>query len=148
MDHMVDSYEIYGEDQPDDSENEEQEELVHVGRQRGVNQKTNAARAPRGNQGSKNRRGNEEFLDGIGEIMIDEQVLEPSKMMKNENYGNKSRSTSNQPGSRKQGSHPRDKRDRESSGVKKTQIEVLDHETPIEEYQQYYQQNLEDHLAP
>jgi hypothetical protein len=32
---------------------------------------------------------------------------------------------------------------RESSGVKKTNIEVLDHETPIEEYQQYYQEMQE-----
>jgi hypothetical protein len=30
---------------------------------------------------------------------------------------------------------------RESQAVKKTQIEVLDHETPLEEYQQMYYQN-------
>lgn len=45
MDHMVDSYEIYG-DQPDESEMDEQideEEIVHVGKKRNI-QKTNAAR--------------------------------------------------------------------------------------------------------
>jgi len=70
-------------------------------------------------------------LDGIGEIMIDEQIIEPSKMVKKEQYGNGIRTASQNHGNRKQASA---QRDRNSSGIKKTQIEVLDHETPIEEY--------------
>lgn len=77
----------------------------------------------------------EGFLDGIGEIMIDEHIIEPNNMVKNDQYRENSRTNSQNPRNRKQGSH---KRERDSSGVKKTQIEILDHETPIEEYQQSY----------
>lgn len=54
-------------------------------------------------------------------------------MTKNDNYRQNSRTASTNQGNRKASSQAR-RKERESSGVKKTQIEVLDHETPIEEY--------------
>lgn len=59
-----------------------------------------------------------------------EQIIEPSKMLKNEYMKGK---PSGGHGQR------RSSQNRDSSGVKKTNIEVLDPETPIEQYQQYYQ---------
>mmetsp|Transcript_16056 Transcript_16056/g.24917 ORF Transcript_16056/g.24917 Transcript_16056/m.24917 type:complete len:146 (-) Transcript_16056:1368-1805(-) len=58
-----------------------------------------------------------------------EQVIEPSKMKKAE--FNRQVDSGTQA--------PR-RANRDSSSVKKTNIEVLDHETPIEQYQQYYNQ--------
>lgn len=110
LDHMVDSYEIYGEKQPEDSD--EDEEPVH---QRGQRPRQNM----RGNNGYR------EELDGIGEI----NIIEPNKMQKSDQYTNKSKSASNQIVNRKQGSNTRERR--ENSGAKKTQIEILDDETPI-----------------
>lgn len=124
---MVDSYEIYGDNQNEDSEDENDEDVVAKRKPKPA--KTNAA-----NKGARQSRGrHNDNIDGIGEVMIDEHVIEPSKMTKNDNY----RSASNNQGNRKAASHSRPK-ERENSGVKKTQIEVLDHETPIEEYKQYY----------
>lgn len=82
-------------------------------------------------------------MDGVGD-MIDEHIIEPNKMIKKE-YSKQSRSGSQNHPARRQASH---KRERDSSGVKKTQIEILDHETPIEEYQQSYQLNKEDYGNP
>lgn len=59
---------------------------------------------------------------------MEEEIIEPSKM--NKQGGQNSRSASHQAKGRRENSQHRD-----SSGVKKTNIEVLDHETPIEEYQ-------------
>jgi hypothetical protein len=56
-----------------------------------------------------------------------EQIIEPSKLGKAD-YDGRRRRTSSSKGQR------RISQKRESSGVKKTNIEVLDHETPIEEY--------------
>jgi len=107
LEHMVDSYEIYGEKQPDDSEVEEQEEIVHNRKRTSSNKQATASR--------KGRSYRNEQLDGIGEIMIEnEHVIEPSKM--NKPYGNKSRSASNNHGNRKS-SNTRDRRD---NSAKKT----------------------------
>lgn len=76
--------------------------------------------------GRSNRR-EDEFIQGIGEVVLENNLAENKQAKLSQNQGN-----------RKQMSQSREKK-RESSGVKKTQIEVLDHETPIEEYQQYYQ---------
>jgi hypothetical protein len=71
-------------------------------------------------------------MDGLSEdiLVSGEQVLEPSKMVKSDG--------------RKQSSHhvQRKMAQRDSSSMKKTNIEVLDHENPIEQYQQNYKQNL------
>jgi hypothetical protein len=62
------------------------------------------------------------------EILISgEQVIEPNKMLKSE--GRRQRSSNVQ---RKIGN-------RDSSSIKKTNIEILDHDNPIEQYQQNYQ---------
>lgn len=140
MDHMVDSYEIYGDNQNDDSEIEEHVEEVKNTRKRPVAVKASAVRMK---QQTKSRHNNEDICDGIGEVSIDEHVIEPNKMTKNDNYRQNSRTASTNQGNRKASSQAR-RKERESSGVKKTQIEVLDHETPIEEYKQYYQQNQEN----
>ena len=101
MEHMVDSYEIYGENQPVSSNDSDFE-------------------VPRPKAPLKK---------------MEEHVIEPNKMMKSD----KRSSGVNQ--GRKQSGQSKDRRD--SSGVKKTQIEILDHETPIEQYQQYYHQMQE-----
>ena len=77
------------------------------------------------------------------DIMISgEQSIEPSKIGQADFDGRRRRtSSSNTKGQR------RISQKRESSGVKKTNIEVLDHETPIEEYQQYYQEMQEGNVA-
>jgi hypothetical protein len=62
---------------------------LHVGKQRHV-QKTNAARPTRVSKGRVSNK-NKEFLDGIGEIMIDEHIIEPNKMVKKDHYGKQSR---------------------------------------------------------
>lgn len=46
IEHMVDSYEIYGEKEPDESEIDEQEEIVHSRKRTGSN-KVNASRKGR-----------------------------------------------------------------------------------------------------
>lgn len=118
---MVDSYEIYGENHADDSELEMEEEIVSYPKKRmGGAQKTAA-----GNRGP----GGGAREDDI--MISGEQIIEPSKMGKGDFEGRRRR-TSSSKGQR------RISQKRESSGVKKTNIEVLDHETPIEEYQQYY----------
>jgi hypothetical protein len=137
MDHMVDSYEIYGDNQNDESEIEEHIEEVQNVRKRPVAVKASAARAKQHSK-SRDRHNNDEICERIGEVSIDEHIVEPSKMTKNENYRQNSRTASTNQGNRKASSQAR-RKERESSGVKKTQIEVLDHETPIEEYKQYYQ---------
>ena len=84
MEHMVDSYEIYGENQPDES-----------------------------NESDYNMKQHQK---------IEEEILKPNQMMKSDKRmsgTSKGRKMSNQGG----------------SGAKNTQIEILDHETPIEEYQ-------------
>lgn len=63
-------------------------------------------------------------------MIENEHIIEPSKMSKP--YGNKSRSASNNHGNRKSSNT----RERRENSIKKTQIEILDHETPIEQYQQ------------
>lgn len=105
---MVDSYEIYGENQPDDSDIEVVEEEITYKR------------------GSKNSK--IPVRDGLqDEIMISgEQVIEPNKMVKSDG-----RKQSSSHGARKIGQ-------RDSSSIKKTNIEILDHENPIEQYQQNY----------
>ena len=95
LDHMVDSYEIYGEGHPDDSNDS--------GRQR--------KRPTAQNPSSKQRRRNDK----------------PSQAA----MADQSRKSASGHQQRKQRSQPRE----QSSGMKNTQIEVLDHETPIEEYQ-------------
>ena len=129
---MVDSYEIYGENQADDSEMEMEEEMIsYSNKRRGPGMKT--ATAKRGGHG-------EPIVDDI--MISGEQVIEPSKMGKADYDGRRRRtSSSNTKGQR------RISQKRESSGVKKTNIEVLDHETPIEEYQQYYQEMQEGNVA-
>ena len=103
---MVDSYEIYGEKEPDESEIEEQEEIVHS-RKRTASNKVNASR--------KGRSYRNDQLDGIGEIRIEnEHVIEPTKMRKP--YGNKSRSASNNHGNRKSSNT----RERRENSIKKT----------------------------
>ena len=71
-----------------------------------------------------------------GEHVIENQKLKNNYAQNNSsstnNYKFKNNSSSNINKQRKISQK------RESSGVKKTNIEVLDHETPIEEYQQYY----------
>jgi hypothetical protein len=57
--------------------------------------------------------------------MVREEIIEPNRMVKND--AKKTRSASNNPGNRRISQNT-------SSGVKKTNIEVLDHETPIELY--------------
>ena len=116
---MVDSYEIYGENHADDSELDMEEEIIsYSNKRRGGGMQTAA-----GNRGG---RGDDIMISG-------EQIIEPSKMTKAD-YDGRRRRTSSSKGQR------RISQKRESSGVKKTNIEVLDHETPIEEYQQYYQE--------
>ena len=111
---MVDSYEIYGENHVDDSELDMEEEIIsYSNKRRGPGMQTAA-----GNRGG---RGEDMMISG-------EQIIEPTKLG---NDGRRRR-TSSSKGQR------RISQKRESSGVKKTNIEVLDHETPIEEYQQYY----------
>ena len=63
-------------------------------------------------------------------------------MVKNDYKGKGGNTASSHHGKR------RVSQNRESSGVKKTNIEVLDHETPIEQYQQYYNQMQEGSGAP
>lgn len=125
---MVDSYEIYGENQADDSDIEMDEEVIgYSGKRRGAQLK--AAAGKRAGHG-------EPIADDI--MISGEQIIEPSKMGKADYDGRRRRtSSSNNKGQR------RISQKRESSGVKKTNIEVLDHETPIEEYQQYYQEMQE-----
>lgn len=127
---MVDSYEIYGENQADDSDMELEEEMIsYSNKRRGPGMKTAAGRG---------------HGDAIADdIMISgEQSIEPSKMGQADYDGRRRRtSSSNTKGQR------RISQKRESSGVKKTNIEVLDHETPIEEYQQYYQEMQEGNVA-
>lgn len=122
---MVDSYEIYGENQADDSDIDMEEEIIsYSNKRRGQAMKTTA--------GKRTAHG-EPLADDI--MISGEQVIEPSKMGKADYDGRRRRtSSSNNKGQR------RISQKRESSGVKKTNIEVLDHETPIEEYQQYYQE--------
>jgi hypothetical protein len=110
VDHIVDSYEIYGEDKPDD---ESEDEYMPSKKRNGSNQRTSAGRR-------NNSRPHHERID------VQEEILEPSNMIKK---GNASRSASNNMKGRRETSQHR-----ESSGVKKNIIEVLDHETPIEEY--------------
>jgi len=69
---MVDSYEIYGENQPDDSDIDVvEEEIAHFSNKRGGRSSGNS-KAP--------------MRDGLqDEIMISgEQVIEPSKMVKSD----------------------------------------------------------------
>ena len=71
----------------------------------------------------------------MGEIMISDEPIQHMRK-----GGSNSRTASNQnPGRRQGASQSRERR--ENSGHKKTQIEVLDHENPIEQYKQYYHQN-------
>ena len=64
--------------------------------------------------------------------MVREEVIEPNRMVKND--AKKTRSASNNPGNRRISQNT-------SCGVKKTNIEVLDHETPIELYQINYNES-------
>ena len=66
-----------------------------------------------------------------------EQIIEPSKMVKASEF-NQQRSSSN--------NQKRQNGNRENS-VKKTNIEILDHETPIEQYQQYYNEHQNSDFA-
>lgn len=84
---MVDSYEIYGENQPDDSDIEAEEEVVHVSNKRGGRL---AAKTKAGRQASnKGRSGKNDSIGGDSDgIMISgEQIIEPSKMVKNDYKG-------------------------------------------------------------
>ena len=118
---MVDSYEIYGENQPDDSDIEVVEEEI------GPYSIKRGPRVSSGNQGQSKSRGIASIDELSDEIMISsEQVIEPNKMVKSD--GRKQRS---QHAQRKIGT-------RDSSSIKKTNIEILDHENPIEQYQQNY----------
>jgi len=107
---MVDSYEIYGEHQPEESEFEEEE--IAGGQKKGIRQPVRANR--------RVRPSNDELVSG-------EQIIEPSKMVKKDFQHDSA-------------TNPR-RANRESSSVKKTNIEILDHETPLEQYQQYYNQH-------
>jgi len=140
---MVDSYEIYGENQPDDSDIEAEEEVVHVSNKRGgrLAAKTKAGRQA-SNKGRSGKNNDSIGGDSDGIMISGEQIIEPSKMVKNDYKGKGANTASSHQGKR------RISQNRESSGVKKTNIEVLDHETPIEQYQQYYNQMQEGSGAP
>jgi|TARA_B110000285_G_C15132407_1_gene624547 hypothetical protein len=70
---MVDSYEIYGENLQDDSEVEVTDEMVRISNKRGKS---------RGKTSSGKPGGFERPSDDI--LVSGEQIIEPSKMMKNE----------------------------------------------------------------
>ena len=121
---------------------EAEEELVHVSNKRGGR---HPVKAKAGRQASnKGRSGKNDSIEGDSDGMMisGEQIIEPSKMTKNDYKGKGGNTASSHHGKR------RISQNRESSGVKKTNIEVLDHETPIEQYQQYYNQMQEGSGAP
>lgn len=71
---MANSYEFYGEDQPDDSESVE-EEVMHVSNKRGgrMAQQTKAGR-----QASNNGRSGKNEPMGEGQMISGEHIIEPS----------------------------------------------------------------------
>lgn len=109
---MVDSYEIYGDNQ-DESELED-ENFIN---QRGSNIQSSNKYTSGRRHDSNSKRGHD----------LGEHIVESGKAKKDERG---SSSVGQRRASR-----------REASGMKKTNIEVLDHETPIEHYKQYYREN-------